>query len=75
MRQIQRVAAVRDTERYEEANSFEDDMPEKSPTSDIGLNLKMKISDIELQSDGRKVIFFYTAEPSLVSKPSISTKS
>ena len=62
MRQIQRVANERDMEKYEEANSLEDDMLEKARTIAFGLNLKMKISDIELQSDGRKVIFFYTAE-------------
>ena len=62
MRQIQRVANERDLEKYEEANSLEDDMLEKARTIAFGLNLKMKISDIELQSDGRKVIFFYTAE-------------
>lgn len=62
MRKIQRVANERDMEKYEEANSLEDDMLEKARTIAFGLNLKMKISDIELQSDGRKVIFFYTAE-------------
>jgi cell fate regulator YaaT (PSP1 superfamily) len=62
MRQIQRVAKEHDMEKYEEANSLEDDMLEKARTIAFGLNLKMKISDIELQSDGRKVIFFYTAE-------------
>ena len=62
MRKIQRVANERDMEKYEEANSLEDEMLERARTIAFGLNLKMKISDIELQSDGRKVIFFYTAE-------------
>lgn len=62
MRTIQRVANDRDMERYHEAKAKEDDMLERARTIAFGLNLSMKISDIELQGDGRKVIFFYTAE-------------
>jgi cell fate regulator YaaT (PSP1 superfamily) len=59
---IVRVATEKDLERYEECKAKEDDMLERARTIAFGLNLQMKISDIELQGDGRKVIFFYTAE-------------
>jgi cell fate regulator YaaT (PSP1 superfamily) len=62
MRVVQRVATDRDMERYHEAKAKEDEMLERGRTIAFGLNLSMKISDIELQGDGRKVIFFYTAE-------------
>ncbi len=62
MRSIQRIATDRDMERHNEAKAKEDEMLEKARTIAFGLNLSMKISDIELQGDGRKVIFFYTAE-------------
>ena len=62
MRTVQRVATERDMERYHEAKAKEDDMLERARTISFALNLSMKISDIELQGDGRKVIFFYTAE-------------
>ena len=62
MRTVQRVATERDMERYHEAKAKEDDMLERARTIAFALNLSMKISDIELQGDGRKVIFFYTAE-------------
>lgn len=62
MPSIQRLATEKDLEKYEECKAKEDDMLERARTIAFGLNLQMKISDIELQGDGRKVIFFYTAE-------------
>ncbi len=62
MRGIQRVASERDMERREEAKSKEDQTLERARTMAFSLNLQMKISDIEIQGDGRKAIFFYTAE-------------
>ena len=62
MRGIQRVASERDMERREEAKSKEDQTLERARTIAFSLNLQMKISDIEIQGDGRKAIFFYTAE-------------
>lgn len=59
---IQRIATEKDLEKYEECKAKEDDLLERARTIAFGLNLQMKISDIELQGDGRKVIFFYTAE-------------
>jgi len=62
MHGIQRVASERDMERREEAKSKEDQTLERARTIAFSLNLQMKISDIEIQGDGRKAIFFYTAE-------------
>ncbi len=62
MRSIQRVATEKDMEKYHESKSKENATLERARTIAFSLNLQMKISDIELQGDGRKVIFFYTAE-------------
>lgn len=62
MRVIQRVATERDMERRTEEKSKEDETLERARTIAFSLNLQMKISDIEIQGDGRKAIFFYTAE-------------
>jgi cell fate regulator YaaT (PSP1 superfamily) len=62
MRGIQRVATDKDLERRTEAKSKEDQTLERARTIAFSLNLQMKISDIEIQGDGRKAIFFYTAE-------------
>ncbi|MEY3716876.1 MAG: hypothetical protein RL285_751 [Bacteroidota bacterium] len=62
MRSIQRVASEKDLERRTEAKSKEDQTLERARTIAFSLNLQMKISDIEIQGDGRKAIFFYTAE-------------
>ncbi len=62
MRSIQRVALEKDLERRTEAKSKEDQTLERARSIAFSLNLQMKISDIEIQGDGRKAIFFYTAE-------------
>ena len=59
---ILRVANEKDMEKYELAKAKENATLEKARTISFELNLAMKISDIEFQGDGRKVIFFYTAE-------------
>jgi len=62
MRGIQRVASEKDMEKYHEAKAKENATLERARTIAFSLNLQMKISDIEMQGDNRKVIFFYTAE-------------
>lgn len=62
MRSIQRIASEKDMEKYHEAKAKENATLERARTIAFSLNLQMKISDIEMQGDGRKVIFFYTAE-------------
>lgn len=62
IRLLVRKAGEKDLEKYEEAKAKENATLERARTIAFGLNLQMKISDIEIQGDGRKVIFFYTAE-------------
>ncbi|MDX5320514.1 MAG: hypothetical protein LPK49_05620, partial [Bacteroidota bacterium] len=59
---ILRKASERDMERYEDLKSNEAVFLEKARTIAMSMGLKMKLSDIEVQGDGKKVIFFYTAE-------------
>ncbi len=62
MRNIVRMANEKDLERKKEQDEREAQILERARTISFDLKLAMKISDIEIQSDGRKVIFFYTAE-------------
>jgi cell fate regulator YaaT (PSP1 superfamily) len=59
---IMRKAGERDIERYESLKAKEAEMLEKARVHAMGLQLVMKLSDIEIQGDGKKVIFYYTAE-------------
>lgn len=59
---ILRKAGDRDLERYQEMKDKEAATLERARTLAMSLGLKMKLSDIEIQADGKKVIFFYTAE-------------
>ncbi|HCS19206.1 MAG TPA: hypothetical protein DIW47_01350 [Bacteroidetes bacterium] len=59
---ILRKASERDVERYDDLKAKEPAFLEKARTIAMSLGLKMKLSDIEVQADGKKVVFFYTAE-------------
>jgi len=59
---IIRKATDKDLEKKDEVKLKENATLERARTTAFRLNLQMKISDIEIQGDGRKVIFFYTAE-------------
>ena len=59
---VLRIASDRDMEKHHEMKARENSILERARTIAFKLNLQMKISDIEMQADGRKVIFFYTAE-------------
>ena len=59
---ILRKASERDLEKYQDLKAKEPALLEKARTIAMSMGLKMKLSDIEVQGDGRKVIFFYTAE-------------
>ncbi len=59
---ILRKASERDMEKYNDLKEKEPAMLERARTLAMSLGLKMKLSDIEVQGDGRKVTFFYTAE-------------
>jgi len=62
IRKVLRKASERDMEKYHEYKAKENPTLERARTISFDLNLAMKLSDIEIQGDGRKVIFFYTAE-------------
>jgi cell fate regulator YaaT (PSP1 superfamily) len=62
IRKIYRVASDRDKEKYTEAKAKETATLERARTIAMDMKLAMKLSDIEFQGDGRKVIFYYTAE-------------
>jgi cell fate regulator YaaT (PSP1 superfamily) len=62
IKNIQRKASERDIERYQEAKFRETKVLERARTIALMMKLEMKLSDIEIQGDNKKVIFFYTAE-------------
>ncbi len=62
IKNIQRKATDKDIEKYTEAKSREAKILERARTIALELKLEMKLSDIEIQGDNKKVIFFYTAE-------------
>ncbi|TYB74245.1 hypothetical protein ES677_05025 [Bizionia gelidisalsuginis] len=59
---IYRKASQKDIDIWTEARDKEEPMKVKARQFAIGLNLQMKISDIEFQGDASKVTFYYTAE-------------
>lgn len=62
MRKIYRKATEKDVTKYSELKDKEPRTLERARTIALELGLAMKLSDIEFQGDGRKVIFYYTAE-------------
>ena len=65
MRKIYRKASEKDISKYTELKDKEPPTLERARTIALELRLAMKLSDIEFQGDGRKVVFFYTAEDSV----------
>ena len=59
---IYRKASQKDIDIWQTARNREEEVQKRSREIAIGLGLKMKISDVEFQGDGSKVIFYYTAE-------------
>jgi len=59
---IYRKASQRDIEVWHQAREREDEIQKRAREIAISLNLEMKISDVELQGDGSKATFYYTAE-------------
>ena len=62
IRKIYRVASDMDMDTWREAKGREYVTMMRSREFAIGLNLRMKISDVEYQGDNTKAIFYYTAE-------------
>jgi len=62
MRTIKDLANEDEIEKYQKFKDIEQESLEKARTIALQLRLKMKISDIEYQGDGKKVTFYYTSE-------------
>ena len=60
--QIYRKATQKDIEIWQESRKKEPEVQRKSRLIVSRLNLKMKLSDIEFQGDGKKATFYYTAD-------------
>lgn len=60
--EIQRKASNQDIEKWEKARAKEANVMIDARLIARSLDLSMKISDVEFQGDGRKAIFYYTAE-------------
>ncbi len=59
---LYRIARVADLEKWNEVKILEHKTMHRSRTIALNLNLKMKLSDVEFQGDGKKATFFYTAD-------------
>ena len=62
IKRIYRKAKPIDMDKYREAKAREHDTMIESRKIAKGLGLKMKIGDVEFQSDGNKAIFYYIAD-------------
>ncbi len=62
LKKIYRVARENDLEKFEESRKKEFPTSLRAHKIAASLNLEMKISDVEYQGDGRKAIFYYTAD-------------
>lgn len=62
MKKILRPSTDRDLETYKISKSREADILAKSRAHARQLKLQMKLSEIEIQADGKKGTFFYTAD-------------
>ena len=62
MRTIRSIANKDEIEKYEKLKAIEQKSLEQARTIALQLRLKMKISDIEYQGDGKKITFYYTSE-------------
>lgn len=62
LRKIYRKARQPDIDKWKEAQALEVSTMYKARTIALGLNLQMKISDVEYQGDKTKATFFYTAD-------------
>ncbi|PKP44686.1 MAG: hypothetical protein CVT96_00595 [Bacteroidetes bacterium HGW-Bacteroidetes-13] len=62
IKKIYRKATQRDIDVWQQARSKEEAIQVRAREIAIALRLEMKISDVEVQGDGSKVIFYYTAD-------------
>ena len=59
---IYRKATQNDIDKWQRLRQREEEVQKRSREIAMALKLRMKISDVEFQGDGGKVIFYYTAE-------------
>ena len=62
IKKILRRSSDRDIETFKISKSREQEMLARSRAMARNLNLQMKLSEIEVQADGKKCTFFYTAD-------------
>ena len=62
IKRIYRLARQIDRDKYREAKAREHETMIESREIAKGLDLKMKIGDVEFQGDGQKAIFYYIAD-------------
>lgn len=62
IKQIYRIASQKDIDIWQEARNKEADIQRKTRLIISRTDLKMKLSDVEFQGDGKKAIFYYTAD-------------
>jgi cell fate regulator YaaT (PSP1 superfamily) len=68
MKKIVRASNERDLEAFKISKSREADILARSRTHASNLKLAMKLSEVELQADGKKATFFYTADDRIDSR-------
>lgn len=59
---VYRKASQKDIDLWQSVRDKENDVQKRSREIAMRQGLKMKISDVEYQGDGSKVVFYYTAE-------------
>jgi cell fate regulator YaaT (PSP1 superfamily) len=62
IKKVYRRARFSDVEKWISSVKQEDEVMFRSRKISSGLNLSMKINDVEIQGDGTKAIFYYTAD-------------
>ena len=62
IKKIIRRATERDIEAFHISKGREKDILARSRAAAMELNLQMKLSEVEIQADGKKATFFYTAD-------------
>ena len=71
IKRIYRLARQIDMDKYREAKAREHETMIESREIAKGLDLKMKIGDVEFQGDGQKAIFYYIADERVDFRPLI----
>jgi cell fate regulator YaaT (PSP1 superfamily) len=62
LKSLYRAARASDIEKWEAVQKQEVETMYKARTIALALELKMKLSDVEYQGDGKKATFYYTAD-------------